>query len=87
MREYIIFILGANTNDISIRLRKRVQEEDDLWLGFEIADYIVDKFMEFDKQYSEIMSELCSFYKFVSEYYEELIAFIDDGVEFDLKKE
>ena len=87
MREYIMFVLGANNNSISECIRKKVSETDDLWKGFEICEYILDKFIEFDKQYSDIMSELCSFYKFVSEYHDDLIAFIEHNVEFDLKKE
>ena len=87
MREYIMFVLGANNNDISTLIRKRVADTDDLWKGFEICEYIVDKFIDFDKQYSDTMSELCSFYKFVCEYHDELVSFINNDVEFDLRKE
>ena len=86
MREYIVFLLGADTFDISstIRYRSKLFGMDTL---YEDCCYIADKFLEYDKRNEDIMSEYESLCNFLEEYADELDEFLNYGITFEIGEE
>lgn len=86
MREYIVFLLGADTFEISstIRYRSKLFGMDTL---YEDCCYIADKFLEYDKRNEDIMSQYESLCNFLEEYADELDEFLDYGTTFEIGEE
>ena len=86
MREYIVFLLGADTFDISstIRYRGKLFGMDTL---YDDCCYIADKFLEYDKRNEDIMGEYESLCNFLEEYADEIDEFLNYGITFDIGEE
>lgn len=88
MDEYIVFVLGVDTTKISQYIRQKLDETCDLYEMYESCKFINKKFEEYDKQYYNIYSQIESFYNFLEDYEDEIIAYLDgEIIDFYIKKE
>ena len=84
MKEYIVFLLGADNFKVSQKIRQIALNfgMDNL---FDDCCYIADKFLQYDKRNEDYMSEYESLVMFLTEYEKEINDFLDNGEAFEIK--
>lgn len=87
--EYIVFLLGADNFDVCHKLRK-LAEQIGMDGTYEYAVYIAQKFNEcynyITKKLKFNWSQYDCFEEFLFNYEEEILYYIDNSIEFKIKK-
>ena len=85
--DYIVFILGIDDTLISRTLQDQMSIESDLYWAYETAVRIAIKFQKYDQRNINTQSQLDSYYEFLIDYEEELLSFILENKDFEIKPE
>ena len=85
--EYILFILGVNSDNISRQIRDKLSENDDLYEMYMKCRYLAKQFDIYDQRNVNTRSQLDSYYDFTFEYETEIIEYIKYDIEFEIRRE
>lgn len=83
---YIAFLLGIDNFYISHKIRDLNEEFAVPIELFEDCTYIAKKFLEYDKKYFNTMSEYDSLAYFLKEYENEIVEYLENRTNFEIKK-
>lgn len=83
---YIVFLLGADDFAVSHKIRKlcKVFGMDEMYA---VCVYIAKVFEKYDNLYWDEGSQYDNFARFLEDYNDDIMAYIDSSVDFDLKSE
>ena len=85
--EYILFILGVNSDNISTLIRDKLSENDDLYEMYVKCRYLAKQFEKYDQRNVNTRSKLDSYYDFTVEYETKIIDYVAYDIEFEIRSE
>lgn len=84
--DYIVFLLGTDEFDVCNKIKKWAKNNYDMYGAYEMCVEIAKKFEKYDRQYPDC-SQYDNFECFLDEYNKELIDFIENDINFEVRED